>query len=79
VTVSGQARSSPAERAEAHIPPLRRILGRLADRLDALARTAKGAELVLRVRVVRGKFHEARRDPDERIGWGPWRRESGCP
>jgi hypothetical protein len=44
------------------------MLERLADRLDQLAQTGQGAELELHIRVVRGRFFEARWDPDERIG-----------
>lgn len=52
------------------IPPskLDPMLERLADRLDQLAQTGQGAELELHIRVVRGRFFEARWDPDERIG-----------
>ena len=52
------------------IPPekLGLILGRLADRLEALAKAGQGADLVLHVRVHRGRFNEARWNPDERIG-----------
>ena len=49
-------------------PMLEAILGKLAGRLEELAGTKQGAELELRLRVVRGCVFEARWNGDERIG-----------
>lgn len=56
-------------RLEQRVPPgkLLGMLLRMADRLDELAKTGSGADLELHLRVVRGRFHEARWDADERL------------
>lgn len=62
--------SGVVERLERQIPrpKLRRVLTRLADRLEELAKTEGSAGLELHLRVVKGRFFEARWDADERIG-----------